>query len=886
MKLCFICNIIIFCLFALIQCENYEQIYCHDVPFCNRNMFWDKQTPVYYIDSQIITISPTNNQINGVLKNYNSDYIFNAKDLQFTLLILKKGIFRVIIKPFDNDRFELDENDSPLNITSSLKHKNIKISKGNNNLVIYYFSNSTNTKYELDVSFKPFQIEYRNDNKKVFEINSKNLFDIEFPPMDFVPNERDSMTTVKMDIKIPECVFLTGLPERSSRIALADTEEDLYYHFYNIDMYKYKHLPYSGLYGFIPYLMSHSHGGEIISGFIWNNPSETFIGVKTVEEGKEVIFLSENGIFDFSFWGARDFGSFYQKFQILIDKAPIPPLFSLGYHQSRFSYKSKDDVEKIDNKFDEYEIPYDTLWFDIDHTIEKRYFTWNSDFDGIEYFLKNLEKKGREVVLIIDPHIKVDKKYFVYAEALKKKYFITHDNKVFVGKCWCDEASYLDFYNKEVREFWKELHNTSNKYFFNSKIINIWNDMNEPSVFETERNTIPKSALINYNNIQYEHRVAHNIYGYLMHKTTYEALLNLSRKRPFILTRSFYLGSHKYSSVWIGDAQSNFQNLELSIPMLLSLSLSGYSFVGADVGGFADNVDSHLLYRWYQLGVFYPFFRGHSHSHSYRREPWLYNIKTFNLIKKSIILRYQILPYIYNQFYVHYTTGMPIMRPVWFSVQNELTLGKFANVEFFFGASILVRPVINTSEDRNYELSVYLPEDERWYDFYILEEITKKGELQYKINKDTIGVFIKGGCIIPKKMRLRRSSKMMKNDPYTLIIALDANYQAKGFIYLDDQYTRDYQDNIYSYLNIEYSNDEIIFKLRTQKYKAKIVIEKIIIIGRNKTLIKSNMNNGKELYQTKFNQKVPEGKIELIKLNEKLIINGNLPHYNISLEFN
>ena len=127
---------------------------------------------------------------------------------------------------------------------------------------------------------------------------------------------------------------------------------------------------------------------------------------------------------------------------------------------------------------------------------------------------------------------------------------------------------------------------------------------------------------------------------------------------------------------------------------------------------------------------------------------------------------------------------------------------------------------------------------------------------------------------------------MMKNDPYTLIIALDANYQAKGFIYLDDQYTRDYQDNIYSYLNIEYSNDEIIFKLTTQKYKAKIVIEKIIIIGRNKTFIKSNMNNGKELYQTKFNQKVPEGKIELIKLNEKLIINGNLPHYNISLEFN
>ena len=312
--------------------------------------------------------------------------------------------------------------------------------------------------------------------------------------------------------------------------------------------------------------------------------------------------------------------------------------------------------------------------------------------------------------------------------------------------------------------------------------------MNEPSVFDSYRNTIPKTSLINYNSKQYEHRVAHNIYGYLMHKTTFEALSSQSKKRPFILTRSFYLGSHKYAAMWIGDAQSNFENLQLSIPILLSLSLSGYSFIGADVGGFAENGNDSLFARWYQVGVFYPFFRGHSHSHTYRREPWLFSSEIFEIIKHSIILRYQILPYVYREFYEHHSTGMPLMRPIWFLSQNDLTLDKFANVEYLFGKSILVRPVVFSQEDRESEISLYLPEEERWYNFYNGKEEETKGEImKYKVTKKTIGVFIKGGEIIPKKMRLRRSSKMMKNDPYTLVIALDANDKAEGYLYIDDE---------------------------------------------------------------------------------------------------
>ena len=869
---------LILCVVAsLSHCEMYEKILCHEAPYCTRNMFWENQAPVYFIDNSTISINEDKNIVKCTLKNYNSDYISNVKDLVLSLFILKKGMFRTTIKPFDNDRFEFAEGDEPFDVTHSLKRKNAKISIGDNNLVVYYFSNKGKNKYELDISFHPFKIEYRNDNKIVIQINSRNLFDIEFPAKDFVPNEQDAMTTIKMDIHYPESFFLTGLPERSSDIALVDTKEDEYYHFYNIDMFKYKHLPYSGLYGVIPYIMSHSHGGEMISGFLWNNPSETFIGVKTTQEGKDVLILSESGIFDFVFWGDRDINRFYRKFSNLIETTPMPAMFTLGYHQSRYSYLSKEDVDTVDSKFDDYEIPYDTIWFDIDHTKGKRYFTWNENFDGIEDFFDKIEKKGREAVVIIDPHIKVDRKYFVYAEALKHKYLITNEGKEFVGKCWCDEASYLDFYNKEVRNYWKGLMNSTNDYFFNSKIINIWNDMNEPSVFDSYRNTIPKTSLINYNSKQYEHRVAHNIYGYLMHKTTFEALSSQSKKRPFILTRSFYLGSHKYAAMWIGDAQSNFENLQLSIPILLSLSLSGYSFIGADVGGFAENGNDSLFARWYQVGVFYPFFRGHSHSHTYRREPWLFSSEIFEIIKHSIILRYQILPYVYREFYEHHSTGMPLMRPIWFLSQNDLTLDKFANVEYLFGKSILVRPVVFSQEDRESEISLYLPEEERWYNFYNGKEEETKGEItKYKVTKKTIGVFIKGGEIIPKKMRLRRSSKMMKNDPYTLVIALDANDKAEGYLYIDDEYTVDYKEGKFSILNVKYDKGTISFEWVKKGYETEVKIEKIEILGRKKDMKNVVISNKGKEEKVEMNYIEENDVVELKKMKVKINFNSNI----------
>jgi alpha 1,3-glucosidase len=360
-----------------------------------------------------------------------------------------------------------------------------------------------------------------------------------------------------------------------------------------------------------------------------------------------------------------------------------------------------------------------------------------------------------------------------------------------------------------------------------------------------------------------------------MHRETYKALKEKyeNKIRPFVLTRSFFLGSHKYSALWTGDIISSFNGMEYTIPMLIQLSLSGYSFIGSDIGGFADNGDTDLYIRWYQNGIFFPFFRQHTHSHTYRREIWLFDYNQFEKMKNCIIIRYQIIPYIYREFFKHYYKGIPIIRPLWFYYKNELTMNKFGNNEFLFGENILVRPVLSRKEDQENKINLYLPEDERWYNFYNNEELLSKGEIDYLISKDTIGAFIKGGSVIPKKMRLRRSTLLMKNDPLTLIITLDNNNFAEGIIYFDDENNFDYEKGIYSVLKINYKDNVISNKWEKNGYKVLNKIEKIIISGNNNNissieLIKNDIKKNVEFIQ--FENKI----IEIKRIgNEKLCEN-------------
>ena len=854
--------------------ETSQNVLCSSVPFCQRLMYSsESQVPLYFLDNKTIEITGTNKDKNNIfkalIKHYNQEYISNPIDLEMTIYILKRGIFRVKIKPKNQKKFDLTEEDDIFEMKKTIKNSGIKISFGEKNTIIYYFSKKNRIKYELLINQSLFQLIYKVDNKIIYIINSKNLLDIEKIGKDFIPSENDAMTTIKMDMSIPESILLTGLPGRCGSSILSDTNLNWNYHFYNIDIFKYDYNQYNSIYGSIPYLMSFSYGGTIFSGFYWNNPSETFISLKTLNEEKRLIFLSESGIFDFSFFASLNLQHYYKTLNEYIGPSPIPNIFALGYHQSRFSYEDLNDIKKIDEKFDKYGIPYDSIWLDIDHTEEKKYFTYDIKKypkEDTKNFFLDLDKKGRKAIVILDPHIKVDSWYPVYYKS-KNNFFIKNgDSTDFIGKCWCGDSSFFDFFNKDTINYWKNLIIKNEEYFFSGvNNIHIWNDMNEPSVFKISRNTLPKNTIVKYNNQLYEHREVHNIYGYLMHKASYEALLEKyeGKIRPFILTRSYYIGSHKYSAMWTGDSKSNFESLKNTISMMISLSVSGFSFIGCDIGGFAEEGNINLYKRWYQNGVFYPFFRAHSHESVLRREIWLFSENDFDIIKKAIITRYNLIPYIYTQFYLYYKTGMPIIKPLWFWDKSELALTEFADIEYFFGNGILVRPVLDPAEDRNNEINIFLPENYRWYDFYDLNEIEKNKinkKTEYNINNDKIGAFIKGGEIICKKMRIRRSIKKMKNDPLTIIITLDSNNNSKGIIYFDDEESFDYQKDIYSLLNINYSNKEINFVWEKFEYPEVNNIEKIVIIGENDELLYKNNN-----IKTKLNLQNKEVELETIK---------------------
>ena len=864
--------------------ESSQNVRCSSVPFCQRLMFIQgSNIPLYYLDNKTIEITGTNKDKNNIfkalIKAYNQEYNNDSIDLELIIYILKRGIFRVKIKPKNQKRFELNEEDDIFNIKNTIKNNGIKISIGDKTIVIYYFSKKNKIKYELIINLPLFQLKYQVANKVIYIINDKNLFDFEKMGKDFIPTEEDSMTSIKMDMTIPESILLTGLPERCGSSILSDTSTSWFYHFYNIDVFKYDFNQFNSIYGSIPYIMSFSYGGTIFSGFYWNNPSETFISLKSTNEGKQLIYLSESGIFDFSFFASLNLEHYYKSLNEYIGQTPIPNIFALGYHQSRFSYEDLEEVKIIDDKFDKYEVPYDSIWLDIDHTDNKKYFHYDiKKFpkEKTKNFFNELNEKGRKVIVILDPHIKIDNWYPVYYKSKNNFFVKKEDSTDFVGNCWSGDSSFLDFFNKETINFWKNLILKEEDYFYPGiNNIHIWNDMNEPSVFKINRNTLPKNTIIKYNSQNYEHREVHNLYGYFMHRASYEALLEKynNKIRPFILTRSFYIGSHKYSAMWTGDTKSNFDSLKNAISMMISLSISGYSFIGCDIGGFAEEGSIQLYKRWYQNGVFYPFFRGHSHESVLRREIWLFSENDFLNIKKSILIRYNLIPYIYTQFYLNYISGMPIIKPIWFWDQSELALTEFADIEYFFGNGILVRPVLDEVEDRKNIISIFLPENERWYDFYDLNEIDsdkKNKKIDYNINNEKIGAFIKGGEIITKKMRLRRSVQKMKNDPLTIIIALDLENKSSGIIYFDDEESLDYQKEEYSLLKIKYEKYQIDFEWIKYNYHVINKIEKIIILGENEQLIYS-----KEIKPELINIKNNKYNLEITTdfENKKIVIN-------------
>ncbi|XP_054987244.1 neutral alpha-glucosidase C [Sorex araneus] len=665
---------------------------------------------------------------------------------------------------------------------------------------------------------------------------------------EFVDTKANGPTSIGLDFSLHGFEHLYGIPQHAESHQLKNTGNEDAYRLYNLDVYGYKIHDKMGIYGSVPYLLAHKLGRTL--GIFWLNASETLVEInmepaaepqvdpvaakQKVRSRTNVHWMSESGIIDVFLLTGPTPSDVFKQYSYLTGTQAMPPLFSLGYHQCRWNYEDEQDVNAVDAGFDEHDIPYDVMWLDIEHTNGKRYFTWDQKrFPNPKRMQELLRSKNRKLVVISDPHIKVDPNYSVYAKAKEQGFFVrNHDGGDFEGICWPGLSSYLDFTDPKVREWYSSLFAFS-FYQGSTDVLYVWNDMNEPSVFRGPELTMQKNAIHHGN---WEHRELHNIYGFYQQMATAEGLIKRSkgRERPFVLARSFFAGSQKYGAVWTGDNRAEWSYLKISIPMLLTLSITGISFCGADVGGFIGNPEVELLVRWYQAGAYQPFFRGHATNNTERREPWLFGQEPTRLIREAIRARYTLLPYLYSLFYHAHVSSQPVMRPLWIEFPDELeTFG--VEDEYMLGSALLVHPV---TEPKATMVDVLLPgSDEVWYDSKTFSLWQGTCTVKIPVALDTIPVFQRGGSIVPIKTTIGKSTGCMADSPYGLRVALSPKGSAMGELYLDDGHSFQYScQNQFLHRKFSFHSGLLINSCADKRghYPSKCVVELILILGLKK----------------------------------------------------
>ena len=494
---------------------------------------------------------------------------------------------------------------------------------------------------------------------------------------------------------------------------------------------------FKALYKSIPFFMAltDSH----VYGIFMDNTWKSYFDMGRESE-EYYWFGAKGGNLDYYYIAGDSLARVLQNYTYLTGTCPLPQRWTLGYHQSRWGYMTREDVEEVARGMRENDIPCDVLHFDIDYMQDYKVFTWNRGrYDGDpEGYLKSLAERGFKAVTINDPGVKKQEGYEVYDEGVEKGYFAkTPEGEVYINAVWPGDAAFPDFGSPAVRKWWGE----KQKFLLDTGVRGIWNDMNEPASFH---GPLPETVVFSDEDRKTIHGEMHNVYGHLMAKATYEGLKALDGRRPFVITRACYAGSQKYTTAWTGDNHSIWSHIQMLIPQLCNLGLSGMPFVGTDVGGFGSDTTPELLARWVEAGCFSPLFRNHSALGTRPQEPWQFGEEVLDIYRKYVKLRYSWIPYFYDLFYEEERTGAPLMRPLVFHYEKDEN-ARVCNDEFLLGDRILAAPVVNQGAVRR---MVYRPEG-KWYDYWTREEYTGPVSFVAEAPLDTCPVYVKAGSVIP-----------------------------------------------------------------------------------------------------------------------------------------
>lgn len=575
------------------------------------------------------------------------------------------------------------------------------------------------------------------------------------------------------------------------------------FHFWNTDTYGYRRGT-DPIYSSVPFALR-ARANRFLGVFL-DNPAQAYFFLGRDEE-PAWSFGALGGEIDVYLIPASTPAEVMQTYTALTGRTPLPPLWSLGYQQSRYSYTDREELEAVAQTLRRHRLPSDVLYLDIDVMDRHRSFTINHDaFPDIAGMLAGLAKMGFKVVTILDPGIARVSGYHVYDQLMEKGFYVRDRwGRPVEAEVWPGVCVFPDFTRQDVRLWWGELYQPLLELGF----AGFWNDMNEPAAFRTPTKTLPWEALFHDFGRDSPHALVHNAYGSKMARATHEGLRRLRpNQRPFVLSRAGFAGLQRWAAQWTGDNTSNWDHLALHLTMGLNQGLSGMAFTGADVGGYVGSPDSELFVRWMQLGALFPLYRNHTGKDTAYQEPWNFGEEALRASRLAMEWRYRLLPLFYALMREAERSGAPVARPLfWHDFQDPRTF--VVEDQLLLGPHLMAAPVLHSGARRR---QVYFPPGV-WFDWYTAKEYLGGRSYEVEAPLDRLPLFVRGGGLVPTGETMQFVGEKPRN---VVTVRVYPGGRGSALVYWDDGLSYDYQEGAYLEVKVSYQEEGRQMRLEWQ----------------------------------------------------------------------
>lgn len=572
----------------------------------------------------------------------------------------------------------------------------------------------------------------------------------------------DEVTTYKT---LQEGERFIGLGEKTGNL---DRRGSAYTN-WNTDAFRYTEGT-DPLYASIPFYMG-VHGGQSYGIFLDNSYRSDFnFGASNRRFSS---FAAHGGEMNYYVFAGPSVQGIIGDYTWLTGRMPMPPLWSLGYQQNRYSYTSDTEVMRIAQTLREKQIPADGITLDIHYMDKYKVFTWDKQrFADPAGLARKLDAMGIKLTVIVDPGVKVEPGDPTHDSGVRKGVFAKYpDGSNYSGEVWPGWCYFPDFTSPQGRAWWAE----GVASYAKVGVEGLWNDMNE---IATWGQTMPNNVLFDFDGRTTTHKEARNVYALNMTRASYEGMRQAMGRRPFMLTRAGFAGSQRYTAMWTGDNRAEEEHMLLGVRLLNSLGLSGMAFTGMDVGGFTGTPTQSLYAKWMQVGAFTPYFRNHSAYDTKASEPWTFGDDVLNISREYVSLRYRLMPYLYSSFHEASSSGMPVMRSLAIDYTHDpkVYAPSFQN-QYLFGPAFLVMPFESTRQAGK----VYFPPG-RWYNFHD-DSVEQGGEKLIELSVAKLPVYVKAGSIVPMQSQVQSTAEAHDG---TLVLHVYRGDSPSSFSYYED----------------------------------------------------------------------------------------------------